>query len=255
MDTYNYTRSCWDTVLPDGSAFCHWGGKDISYRVLRELNLKEGDRLCDLCCGEAGTLGLIKSREIKRYGVDISCSALQRAYEREQDNSSGLHLIPEDVRCMPFADEFFTKLISQDADVFLCPEKQPIMGEIFRVASPGALYIMQTYAATTKAPSEVIDLTSSHLRSLGYSHTALLIAEELPALIEGAGFSVERFSSVHDVYVRDNARMTQRLHQNWDCLHKQNERESELLLKLLEWERFLFREKYWTGVIILARKK
>lgn len=252
--TYHYTKNSWDSILPDGSAFCHWGGKDISYRILRELDLGENDRLGDVCCGEAGTLSLLKSREIERYGVDISHSALQRAYGREQ-NSLPLHLIQSDAQHMPFADEFFTKLISQDADVFLCPEKQSIMEEISRVASPGALYIMQTYAATTNTPGDIIDRTSLLLRSLGYSHTNLLIVEELPALIEKFGFSVEQFSSAHGIYTDDNLRMLEKLHKKWDCLHKQNEKESELLLQLLEWERFLFREGYWTGIILYARKK
>ena len=83
----------------------------------------------------------------------------------------------------------------------------------------------------------------------------ILIAEELPTLIEKAGFSVERFSSVHDMYVEDNLCMLQEVHHNWDSLHKQNGRESTLLLKLLEWERFLFQERYWTGVVLYARKR
>ena len=97
--------------------------------------------------------------------------------------------------------------------------------------------------------------TALLLRSIGYLHTDLLLMEEIPALIERAGFSVERSFSVHDVYAEDNLCMLERLHLNWDSLHKQNERESDLLLKLLEWERFLFREKYWTGVIVYARKR
>ena len=114
---------------------------------------------------------------------------------------------------------------------------------------------MQTYASTVRIPKKIVDRTSSLLHSLEYSHTDILIAEELPTLIEKAGFSVERFSSVHDMYVEDNLCMLQEVHHNWDSLHKQNGRESTLLLKLLEWERFLFQERYWTGVVLYARKR
>src|SRR3989344_2326569 len=48
MEYYSYFRNLWKHILPDGTSFCHWGGKEISYKILELLDLKEQEVICDI---------------------------------------------------------------------------------------------------------------------------------------------------------------------------------------------------------------
>jgi len=57
METYCYDKG-WRDVLPDGKAFCSWGGLDFSRELIRLMSVNPADVVVDLCCGYGGTFAL-----------------------------------------------------------------------------------------------------------------------------------------------------------------------------------------------------
>jgi len=253
-DYYNYSNKIWDYILPDGNKFCHWGGKTISYKMIEFLDLKNSDKVCDICCGEAGTLTLINQPGIKIYGMDISDSALKKAKKGLKRRLGNVHLVQADVKDIPFPNNFFDKILAQDPDVFLYPQKNEIMKEISRVLKVGAIFVCQTYCATSYLTPGEEKRTSFLLKEMGYPYTAVMKMKNIFDMFTLAGFKIQFIEDIHDVYAQDNLLMIENLEKNWKKITKINEQEKDKLKVLLEWEKYLFSKKAWTGVIIKAKK-
>ncbi len=250
---YSYSNKIWNYILPDRNKFCHWGGKAISYKMIEFLDLKNSDKICDICCGEAGTLTLINQPRIKVYGVDISDSALKKAREGLKELGN-FNLVQADVKNMPFSNNFFDKILAQDPDVFLYPQKNEIMKEISRVSKIGAIFVCQTYCATFYLTPGEEKRTSLLLKEMGYRYTGVLKKEEIFKMFTLAGFKIQFIEEIHDVYAQDNLLMIKNLEKNWKKITGINKQERNKLKVLLEWEKYLFSKKAWTGVIIKAKK-
>ena len=240
-ESYNYLNNIWDYILPDGSGFCHWGGKAASYQILKILDLNDSERICDLCCGEAGTLSLIDKEKLEIYGVDISDSISRKS-------KSDFNLVQADVKKMPFASRFFDKLFAQDPDVFLHPKKAETLREISRILKKRGIFVCQTYCATSNISEEEKRKTSNLLSSLGYPYTDVIGTEDIPDLFSSEGFQIEFIKEMHEIYLRDNIKMIENLEKNWLKI------KDKKIRRLLYWEKYLFSKSAWTGILIFARK-
>lgn len=254
MTNYRYSEDIWKYVLHDGVPFCHWGGRDISYKVLNNLNLKQGDKLCDLCCGDAGTLTLINKSNVEVYGIDISKTALRRARKRFEGRDN-FHFIQSDVRNMPFSDGFFDKTFAQDPDVFLYSNKAGVMKEISRVTRKGGIFVLQTYCATSRLGQREKEKTEAILRNMGYPFVDVLTSDEITSVLKLSGFVIKEAEDLHGVYEQDNSRMIHNLERNWLDMLKANENKANRMKEMLYWERYLFSKKAWTGTLQIAEKK
>lgn len=252
MKGYEYSENIWNYVLPDGSAFCHWGGRGISYRVLELLNLRERDRLCDICCGEAGTLTLIDLPVSEIYGIDVSSRALEMASKNLR--SKNPHLRQADIREMPFEDGYFDKLFAQDPDVFLCPDKQRIVDEIFRITRSGGRFVLQTYCATSYLGQEDRQKMSDALKNIGYPYTDVVSVGELERLVGRSGFVIQLSQDLYDIYSQDSLRMIENLEINWEVVKQSDEQQAHNLRELLYLGRELFLRKAWTGILLSVEK-
>jgi len=243
-----FSSNNWERVLPNGIAFCHWGGKRISKELVKKLGLKEREKVLDICCGQCGTLGLIKQKNVELYGLDISNDALRRArgYLSQRGKANYVKLILGDAFDMPFSRGFFGKLFAQDPDSFLSPRKEELMREIARVSKKGAKFVLQTYASTSNLSQSDKKKTDNMLMINGHKETETIQVEQLERLFSKARFRLQRVESLHDIYVEDNLEMIE--------LAKKN-RISGGLLDLLEHERYLFRKNAWTGILVESTKK
>src|SRR3989344_437683 len=247
MQDYNYSDDLWDYILPDGNSFCNWGGRNISYRVLILLDLKEDDKLGDICCGEAGTLALITRPLSEVYGIDISSRALERGSRNLE--GKGFHLRQADVREMPFSDCYFDKLFSQDPDVFLYPDKQRIMDEISRIIRTGGRFVLQTYCSTSNLTLKDKNKTRRILKKMGYPYTDVVDLNCLISMFRSSGFEIKLIEDLHEIYSKDNEKMIKNLEKNWLKIKDKNVKE------LLYWEKYLFSKKAWTGVLLVLEKQ
>jgi len=257
MSAYHYSESCWDYILPDGSAFCHWGGKDISRKIIERLDVKYGERVLDVCCGEAGTLRLLASKGFRLYGVDTSHQALQRAdFNLTGEVKNGLvNLVEADAFEMPFGRNYFDKILAQDPDALLCPDKDGLMREIGRVSKAGARFVLQTYVETKRMDREMRGRASDVLKNLGYHHTELLCEEDILQLFTRNYFEVESIESLGSIYAKDNLSMIASAEREKDRIIKlAGSEQYRKILELLKLERHLFSQGFWNGVFVVANK-
>ncbi len=252
MENYDYPRELWDYVLPDGTSFCHWGGRDISYSVLELLSLKKGEKVCDICCGEAGTLALIRNPSVESYGLDISRKALREASKMLREN---VNLIQTDINRLPFGADFFDKVFAQDPDVFLHPDKFEVMHEISRVICQKGKFVLQTYCTMPHLNERDKEKTDRMLRESGYPYTDVIGIEEVVDLIRKSGFDIQSFQDLYYIYASDNLRMIDNLERNWPIIMEIDEQQGRNLRRLLEWERNLFLGRKWTGILLRAEKQ
>jgi cyclopropane fatty-acyl-phospholipid synthase-like methyltransferase len=163
--------------------------------------------------------------------------------------------IQGDIHKMPFKDNFFQKLFSQDGDAWLHPAKRSLMAEIYRVTAPNGMFVYQSYVDSRKMPKAVFLKTKALFKKCGFPHTAVVHIEDLTGMFETAGFRVESIRSLHNVYASDNQRMLNNLKSHWPKLRKKHlARHLKTLLHLLEWEQMLFSNRWWTGVLVIAKK-
>lgn|SRR3989338_2906188 len=254
MNIYSSSENLWEYVLPEGASFCHWGGRDISRKVLGNLDIRRGDRLCDLCCGEAGTLSFIDEEDIEVYGVDISGASLKKALNRFEGRNN-FYFVQYDVRNMSFVDGFFDKAFAQDPDVFLCPNKDRAMGEISRVIKRGGVFALQTYCATSYLKQSEKQRMLATLRNIGYRYTEVITLDEINMLLRTSKFLIKNTEDLHEVYKQDNLRMIEKLEANWSEMLKININQANKMRELLYLERELFLRKAWTGILQIAEKQ
>ena len=74
--------------------------------VLKQLKLKKGARLLDLCCGPARHAALIAGNGVAVTGYDFSADYLKEAAARAKKNKVKLNLVRGDMRELKFHGEF-----------------------------------------------------------------------------------------------------------------------------------------------------
>lgn len=248
MKSYNYYSAVneWGKVLPDGLAFCHWGGREQSSRLITKLELKIKERVLDICCGLCGTLSMI-TQDVILYGLDISPDATNEAKDYlRRYGTTKVKLVNGDALSIPFPDNYFDKLFAQDPDSFLSSRKEDMIREITRVVKRGATFILQTYASTSKLIDRDRKEIDRILKGLGYDNTETIELEKIKHLFSRADFNIGEIKSLHDIYSKDNLRMIK--------LAKER-KVSKNILELLEFEKYLFEKKAWTGIMVKGIKR
>lgn len=241
----DFNHHLWGEVVADGPDYCHWGGRRQSQRLVSLLSANYKDRVLEVCCGRGGMLRLV-SHDVSAYGVDLSGEAV--GYARRQ----GLQAVQANALKLPFAGAAFTKLLSQDADAWMLDKKRLAL-ELRRVAAPGALLIVQTYARSAKMPQYLIEETNRLLSRCGYTECEVPVLERMPAILESAGWKIESEATPHDLYARGNQQMIDRLEHRRRSIVSRYGRESVVDLgNLLRFEKKLFEERFWTGHLFIA---
>lgn len=110
------------------------------------LNLKEGDTLLDLACGQGRHLIELESRgKYNLYGLDRSRYLIQRAKKISQKQGLTINWKEGDVRKLPYASDtfdFVTNLGNSFGYFETLDDDAKILREIFRVLKPGGVFLM-----------------------------------------------------------------------------------------------------------------
>lgn len=122
--------------------------KDLKFvGILKELGIKEGEKVLDIGCFTGHTLNRLQNDfKIKGYGVDLSREAIKRACSvKEFKNNfcvaSGTKL--------PFSDYYFDGVISLDVLEHVKDKKKLIL-EAFRVLKPGGWFLFYAVGKSYK---------------------------------------------------------------------------------------------------------
>jgi SAM-dependent methyltransferase len=154
-----------------------------------------------------------------------------------------------------FPDEHFTKLFSQDGDAWMHPAKHIIMSEIFRVTANNGQFIFQSYVCSDSMPDSALIKTEKLLHDFGYIDADVPRLEEIHKMFQIAGFRIESLTPLHKLYSDDNLRILKCFEENRETkLGKFPKIEIENLENWLKWEKILFSEGWWSGVLVVARK-
>lgn len=111
------------------------------------LNIKEGETLLDLACGQGRHLIELQSRQnYNLYGLDRSRYLIQRAKNISKKKGLSINLKEGDARKLPYpADtfDFVTNLGNSFGYFETVDDDTKILNEIFRVLKPGGLLLME----------------------------------------------------------------------------------------------------------------
>lgn len=118
--------------------------KNRAIEVLKNLNIKENDRILDVGCGWGYYLNmickLISKKKVKLYGLDRHAGSIKNAEDRLK-NSCNIELVEGDVCNMPFRNSHFNTVIASELiehvdDDFIA------LKEIYRVLKKGGEVII-----------------------------------------------------------------------------------------------------------------
>ena len=130
-------------------------------KPIKELGLKDGDKVLDLGCGNARLFELLKGYNIQYFGIDISEKLIEIAGKNVSDGSFKVG----DVLEAPYSDNFFDSVISIAVLHHIPTEKlrQKALNEIFRIIRPGGKIMVTTwYFWDTKKYLELIGNATKH---------------------------------------------------------------------------------------------
>lgn len=241
----SFDHALFGCVVEDGSRFCHWGGRRLSQIVARVARISPHDRVLDLCCGEGGLADYLGHAQAV-LGVDISPSAIHAA--QKSAHHPNTRFVIADACTLPVRGGSFSRILSQDADVWMQEDKHTPMAEVARVASVDSLCVWQNYV---RAPGSMTSRERDALLAVGYDVCHMPEVGQMISLFEEHGFRVERTRSLHAVYEHDTKCMLARARR----LQERNPRASIAhLVALFELEMELFAQGLWTGTLIVASK-
>ena len=109
------------------------------------LDLEEGARILDLCCGQGRHAVLLAQRGYQVTGLDLSETLLRAA--REQATAAGveLALVRGDMRHLPWENAFDACINMYTAFGYFRDEgeNQRVLHEVYRVLRPGGKFLME----------------------------------------------------------------------------------------------------------------
>ena len=228
--TYQYL-AMWDRVLPDGLAFCHWGGRRLSRYVFGKLQPIPQTTL-DLCCGRGGSLSLIGGG----HGIDIDAVAIADACRVSPQAS----FVTGDAFALPYGDACFTHCYSQDPDILLSHRFPAAIREAQRVLVSGGRFALQCYARSDDATGSMLDSATQTLAASGYQGIPRTLLDISSALQQW--FTITECVDLHTVYAEDTRRMLR-------------QSAGSSLEPLFALEQELFARRNWTGTLFLATKQ
>ena len=111
------------------------------------INIKEGDTLLDLACGQGRHLIELQSRQnYNLYGLDRSRYLIQRAKNISKKKGLSIHYKEGDARKLPYPTDtfdFVTNLGNSFGYFETLDDDTKILNEIFRILKPGGLLLME----------------------------------------------------------------------------------------------------------------
>lgn len=170
-----------------GEGFLSPGGPEEVARILEGTDLT-GKHVMDIGCGIGGIEVLLAGKygAARVTGIDIEEPLIRRS--RDRAARAGLADRVEfqlvEPGPFPFAEASFDAVFSKDSMIHI-PDKPALFAEVFRVLRPGGLFLASDWMQNAAGPSSPEMKTFVETSGLSF---AMGITDELPAMLEAAGF-------------------------------------------------------------------
>ncbi len=201
--------------------------------LVGKLKVKQGDILLDIGSGFCGLPRYIAAHTAveKVYGLNIS--EKENEYAREKNRKEGLddriEVIDGDFHDMPFKDESFDLIVSQDS-MLHSPDEAKMLRECARVLKKGGQFVFTDILELPGLTREEAEIVYARIQ-VPYLGTFDRYKEELPK----AGFEIEE---IQDLGSSNLAKSYQSVHDNLkgkkDYLVKEKKIPAEMVEKTLE---------------------
>lgn len=169
--------------------------------IIEELELKDGDRVLDLGCGNGFYLHLLTNLglNLKITGVDNDKNALEAA----EANIIGkrVKLVLADVVNLRFKDSTFDKIILSEVIEHL-EKEEPALKEIYRVLKPDGIFIVTTCNYNFPLFWDPVNwllmrLFRTHIKEgfwagIWNQHLRLYKTRDIEKLVKKTGFKIEK---------------------------------------------------------------
>lgn len=176
--------------------------KKRAKRILEELELKKGDKVLEVGCGDGYYLHLISNLfdNVGLTGVDIDKEALKSA--KNNLKRVKVNLIKADVmQRLPFSKNKFNKVVMSEVAEHLADDKKGLL-EIYRVVKSGGiicLTVPNSYYSFLWDPINWVleHIFSRHISSgffagIWNQHVRLYAPYQIKKVLEDVGFKVEK---------------------------------------------------------------
>ena len=161
----------------------------ITDRLIRQADIKSGERVLDVGCGTGTHTLQIKQAQPEAvvHGVDIDPEMLKLAQRKIEQNCLELFLKHGSAIALPYSDHHFDHVISSLLVHHLNNQaKQQMFQEAFRVLKPGGQLHLVDFGEPQDIPMWVISLLVRWFEEI-QGH----IQGMLPKLIQNAGFKLD----------------------------------------------------------------
>ena len=149
-----YEQDWVQTIL--GKSF-HPGGVDLTKRLIRSLNIQQGDSALDVACG-IGTTTVLVDQDFgaNAVGVDFSETNIQKATQTASESGATVRFETGDVTALPVGDSEFDHLICECA-VSTFVDQPAALAEFYRVIKSGGQVAISDMVLNEKLP-ETLEL-------------------------------------------------------------------------------------------------
>ncbi len=169
----------------------------------KHFELKPGDRVLDLGCGEGRhVISFYAEADVTAVGVDLGLNDLRTAAERagdflEPDNAAkGFGLANANALQLPFADSTFDKVVCSEVLEHI-PDYQGALREIERVLKPGGLFCASVPRAW---PERICWALSEAYHKVEGGHVRIFNASKLRGQIQALGFKFYKRHWAHALH-------------------------------------------------------
>jgi phosphoethanolamine N-methyltransferase len=185
-----------------GEGFLSPGGPEETARILEGTDLS-GKDVMDIGCGIGG-IDVILLRDhgaATVTGIDIEEPLVRRARERAERAGLADRMLIELVEPgpFPFADESFDAVFSKDSMIHI-PDKKALFAEVLRVLRAGGIFLASDWMQSAAGPESPEMATFIETSGLSF---AMGITDELPVMLEAAGFTDIRIVARNSWYRKE----------------------------------------------------
>ena len=129
-------------LAKNGVAFLHPGGIKLTNVLMKELDLKKGDKVLEIGCGTGATIvKIVKQYNTESVAVDFLDSMLRSAKQRAwlsrvSKKIAFVKVLSSEI--LPFDDNYFNVVYAESVLAIVNENELPkLVSEIFRVLKPG----------------------------------------------------------------------------------------------------------------------
>lgn len=171
-----------------GEGFLSPGGPAEVAKILEGADLAGCD-VMDIGCGIGG-VDVLLARDYGAAsvtGIDIEAPLVQRARQRAESAGLAGRIAVKLVEPgpFPFASESFDAVFSKDSMIHI-PDKPALFADVLRVLRPGGTFLASDWMQSAAGPDSPEMATFVETSGLSF---AMGITDELPAVLEAAGFT------------------------------------------------------------------